>query len=217
MAKDSIDWESLLALGMAGFLGYQTAKERNISPWVQVNTQADSRIALISQANIVKPVEFLRASGANTVHLYQEAVWAFVYGLHNSSVSTSLRCLEIGLRIKYEETNDNKVPTRLIDLIEWAEPYLKSKRDIAHGFRILRNLVHTDTLVEQQDALEALRHVSKLLNVLYPAVVSSITQMCGTCGQTEAYSIWQTSCSLFQYINLTCSSCQQPMSVRVFP
>ncbi len=74
----------------------------------------------------------------------------------------SLKTLELGLKCKLGKEN-----ARLSNSINELEEKYRYK-DLAHGFRILRNLiVHEEVECKEQDALEALRHVSEILNRLF--------------------------------------------------
>lgn len=43
-----------------------------------------------------------------------------------------------------------------------------TRKDLAQWFRSLRNLIHEEKEVESQDAFEAIRHISKILDFLFP-------------------------------------------------
>ena len=195
-------------------MGYQTAKSKTAS-WENVIKKGDGNINLLATYKIIKPLNFIYSSGENTGQLYREAVLAFIFGLHNSSVSTSMRCLEIGLRKKYAEVNQNQPPDKLVELIDWSETYLSSKKEIAHGFRILRNLIHSDTLVKQQDALEALRHVSEILNLLYPYEYATKNLTCSQCNKPGNYRIYSENCLLYNDISLKCNYCGRQIILPV--
>ena len=42
------------------------------------------------------------------IQVYREAILAYLYGLPNASLPLVLKCLEVGLKIKYEEIEGKK-------------------------------------------------------------------------------------------------------------
>ena len=121
---------------------------------------------------VVPPLAMFKNCGVASA-FYKEAVQAYLLGMPNSSVIMSLKTLELGLRCKFKDRK-----AKLVELIE----RLKGEggyRDLAHGFRILRNLVvHENIECREQDALEALRYVSEVLNKAFPYSSVRYTMTC---------------------------------------
>lgn len=133
-------------------------------------------LANMKNAKIIMPYEFFNNLEAGFV-LYTESLYCYLFGFSNTAVTSILKCFEIGLKQKYriEEKKEPIKKTKrgtknlnLHELIDWGKKWLGNKKELAHGFRILRNLIHEEKTIENQDALEAIRHVSKFLNLLWP-------------------------------------------------
>ena len=106
----------------------------------------------------------------------------------------------------------------LYQLIEWAEAFLKKRKDIAHGFRILRNLIHEDKIVDEHDILEAVRHVSIILNTVFPlpeAVMLSV--ICDNCRENHSYSISTLDYFLGNNMLFRCDKFKQDFNVIMIP
>jgi hypothetical protein len=89
--------------------------------------------------------------------------------LPNSCIPNLVRVLENALSQKYEIVTQKKPQKMdLVELIKWAETKLDINSTIAHSYRILRNLIHTDKLLYEQDCLEGIRHVTDILTDIFP-------------------------------------------------
>jgi hypothetical protein len=190
--------DSLVATFISGYLGY-VAGSRKLAGWEPIIKNYETRMSHLAYFKIVRPVTFLNTVETSPI-IYTEAILAFLFGLPNASVPTTLRCLELGLKHKYTTETGQTAPDRLYELIEWAEEYLRDRKEIAHGFRILRNLVHSPTVVSEQSALEAISHVTAILNLLYilPPQITTVN---------ENY--------LGNIFAANCYSCHQPTSILI--
>lgn len=105
---------------------------------------------------------------------YEESIYCYLLGLPDAAVTIIMgKCLEIGLKQKYRIEEKKEPPKKgpeknLSGLINWAKPYLGTWKDLAQGFAILRNLIHEEKEVESPAALEAIRYISKILDILFP-------------------------------------------------
>jgi len=130
----------------------------------------DKRVEYLQFARVILPLRFIQQVGGAEV-LYQEAKLAYLYGLPNSSVAASVRCLEVGLRKAFEDREGKTARGHLVDLIDWSERLTGSQTaQLAHGFRLVRNLVHTTKLVDEADALAELLIELRPEAVLVPRV-----------------------------------------------
>jgi hypothetical protein len=201
---------------IAGYLGY-TAGSRKFVDWEPIITAYSGRISYLANARIPKPFNFTY-SVAEAGYIYTEAVLAYLFGLPNASVPTTLRCLEVGLRNKYREIENEDPPDRfkLYDLVQWAQQYLRGRGEIAHGFRLLRNLIHGQLLVSEQDALEAIRHVSILLNILYePSDTVAVLYSCNICGQGSQIAVPKQEFYLGNKLSTYCATCKAEKNLVV--
>ena len=165
----------------------------------------------------IRPISFFAIIPSAEI-IYREAILAYLFGLPDASIPTSLRCLEVGLTYKYTIETGQAPPERgkLFHLIEWAEQYLGNRKEIAHGFRLLRNLIHEPSIMAEQDALEAIRHVTNILNLLYPLTsYAKLTYSCQVC-RTQSQQDWSIQqCYLGNVLNTYCAQCKQPTSILV--
>ena len=121
----------------------------------------------------------------------------------NSSVVMSLKTLELGLKCKLGKKN-----ARLFDLINELKEEEQYK-DLAHGFRILRNLImHEKAECREQDALEALRHVSEILNRLFPFEEVYYTMTCNSCKTSYKIKVKINDFFLGNIIRTQCPKCR---------
>ncbi len=210
------DLDALVGTFIAGFLGY-TAGSRKFASWEPIIKNYNTRMSHLAYNKAIRPVSFL-ATITEAEIIYREAVLAYLFGLPDASIPTILRCLEIGLNYKYIIETGQSPPERgkLFRLIEWAEQYLGNRKDIAHGFRLLRNLIHEPSIMIEQDALEAIRHITNILNLLYPLIqYATLFYSCQFC-RTHSQQDWPIQeCYLGNVLNTYCASCKQPTSVLV--
>jgi hypothetical protein len=206
--------DALVATFISGYLGY-VAGLRRFAGWEPIIKNYNDRINHLAYFKITRPVTFINTFVTN-LNIYMEAILSFLFGLPNASVPMTLRCLEIGLKNKYIQDIGQSPPDKLYDLIEWAEKYLGNRKDIAHGFRILRNLVHSPTIMSEQSALESISHVSIILNLLYvpPLQIPSIS----TCQNCKVG--FQVNIPIIQYylgniFTANCFSCHQTTSILI--
>ena len=208
--------DALVGSFIAGYLGYQ-AGSRKFAGWEPIIENYNIRVSHLVYMKAIKPVSFLSSiTTAGTI--YTEAVLAYLFGLPDASIPLTLRCLEMGLTDNYISITRQSPPTKdkLYNLIEWAEDRLKGNKGVAHGFRLLRNLIHGEYVMAEQDALEAMRHISIILNLLYPLPnCTTVFYSCQTCG-TQSQQDWPIQqCYLGNVLNTYCASCKRPTSLLV--
>ena len=187
--ESQINWEAVVSGFTSGYLGY-VAGSRKFAGWEPMIKDYETRMSYLAYINAIRPLSFLNAIPTAQV-IFREAVLAYLFGLPDASIPTTLRCLEMGLAKKFMDVTGKPKPDKLYDLINWAEHYLGSRAQTAHGFRILRNLVHGQTVLAEQDAIEAIRHITIVLNLLYPLSVMPVKT------------------------NYTCQNCNQPLMIDV--
>jgi hypothetical protein len=208
--------EALVGSFIAGYLGYQ-AGSRKFAGWEPIIKNYETRMSHLAYNKAFRPVSFL-ATIPNAEIIYREAILAYLFGLPDASIPLSLRCLEIGLSNKYTRVTGQAPPTRdkLFKLIEWGEDYLKGEKGVAHGFRLLRNLIHGERVMVEQDALEAIRHISIILNLLYPPPnYTTVFYFCQNCGGQSKLDVLTQDCYLGNVLNTTCAHCSRPTPVLV--
>jgi hypothetical protein len=214
--REQSNLDALVGSFIAGFLGYQ-AGTRKFANWEPIIKNYETRMSHLAYNEVIRPVSFLVTIPSSEA-IYREAVLAYLFGLPDASIPTSLRCLEIGLSYKYTEVTGEEPPQRdkLFNLIEWAEPYLGRKKEVAHGFRLLRNLIHEPSVMVEQDALEAIRHVTNVLNLVYPLTeYTTLIYFCQIC-VAQSQQDWPTQqCYLGNVLNTHCAYCKQPTSILV--
>jgi len=146
------------------------------------------RVSLLMGNKIEIPFAWI--AGDSTLRdIYAESVKAYLYGLPNSSIPMTLRFLQLICRDEFRQaTGKSDESPPLEDLINWTEKRLNEKTT-AHGFQILRNLVHTEALLKDQDALEAIRHISIIANKLRYFDKATVKIYCNFCQIKHEYGI----------------------------
>jgi hypothetical protein len=212
------DGDTIVAALLSGVLGY-TAGAGKYSNWDDFIKRFNESLGHTTYLKIKIPYKLFEKSPTTKV-LYIEATYAHLLGYPNSSLSTLMRVLEIGLRLKYKENEGKDAPEKwgLFDLIEWAENILKDKTEIAHGFRILRNLIHTDKLISEQDNMEAIRHVSVILNEIFPYDSITVPAICPTCNISGKIAVlFGEKCNLGVINQLQCDNCYKVYTLPLIP
>jgi len=211
------DFEDAFVLGLGGLLGYGAATLR-YSEWEPLIKNFRDRLNHLSYLKVIIPYKFFKIN-ENCRTLYTESLYAYLYGLPNASLPLILRCLETGLRNKYKELEKkNPKKLNLNDLIDWAENYLRDKREIAHGFRILRNLIHSEKLISEQDVSEALRHISIILNLLYELPKDTkLKVFCKNCNTEHQYVIQTHQYYIGNSMLFGCNKFKQNTNVIFMP
>jgi len=209
------DGDALAAFGLGGLVGYLLEKGK-ISGWEDFIKAYDTRVDHLSYFKVVMPYAF-GAKSEEFKMLYREGVYAYLFGLPNASVPTMLHCLEIALKDKLKEVEmkDNPQEWGLYKLIEWGEKYLKDKKDVAHGFRILRNLIHERKVIKEKDALECINHVSEVINLLYDFDLVMLSVPCSQCKIRYSISINKDQYYLGAMVSIQCPKCVKNSSYRL--
>jgi len=209
----------LLAIGIGSAIselsGYFIGKNR-YKGWDHFVKKYDERLNHLTYFRVIIPIVSLNIT--KLWRVYREGINAYLFGLSNASIPMVFKCLECGLRSKYNEIETgNSDKMRAWDLIEWANRYLKDKKEIAHGFRILRNILHERMTVEEQDALECIRHVSEALNLLYPFSTVNFRWKCAFCEKSYTTVTVKDNYYIGNSMNMWCDSCQRVSKVTMYP
>lgn len=197
----------------SGIVGYFVGRAK-YGEWENFIEMYNKRLGALAYFKVVIPVASLNL--VNTWQVYREGINAYLFGLPNASIPTVFRCFEIGLRFKYGQITSKKGDLMgAYDLTEWAESYLGDKKEIAHGFRILRNILHKEKMMKEQDALECIRHLSEILNLLYPFSSVNFKGKCAFCGNPYAVKIMKANYYLGNIQSIRCNNCQQVNYVTI--
>ena len=163
---------------------------------------ARSRVDKLAYFKVTPPFSMFKECNIPS-SFYREAVQAYILGMPNASVVMSLKTLELGLKCRLGEKKKNLY--NLIKNLEGEEQY----KDLAHGFRILRNLiVHDEKECKEQDAIEALRHVSEILNKLFPFKGVRYTITCNNCKTDYEIELDTDEFFLGNIIRTSCPKCK---------
>jgi RNase P subunit RPR2 len=209
------DSDDIVTLGIGGLLGYGIAISK-YTEWEPLIKNFKDRLNHLSYLKIVIPYKFFQIN-ENCKQIYVEGLNAYLYGLPNASLPLILRCLEVGLKNKYSETKELK-NFNLNNLINLAEGRLKDKKEIAHGFRILRNLIHSEKLVTEQDVLEAIRHISNILNLIYKLPeYTELEVFCKNCNTKHHYRIETSQYYIGNNMLFGCDKFKQNISITIMP
>jgi len=164
------------------------------------------------------PYGLFKKSPEGKIYLI-ESMNAYLLGLPNASILLAFRSLTVGIKIKYIEI-EGKSPEKddPYKLIEWAHSFLKDKKDIAHGFRILRNWIeHEEGTASEQDALEVLRHVSIILDILHPFEKTSKEIPCQYCGSKISLELYHDNIYFGKTLQVRCTNCKREFPIILFP
>ena len=205
----------LLFAFMTGVLGYGLGRAA-FKDWEGYINKYRERLGHLTYNQIAEPLAFYEKV-ENSKKLYAEAVFAFLMGLPNASLPITFRCLELCLKRNYEEVEGKKPSLSAYELIEWSEKHLGDKKELGHGFRVLRNLIHEEKLIEEQDALEATRHITKILNVYHPFPTANLTGVCAFCNNSYNVSIPSDLCYLGNTVPIQCDKCKRSTNHLIVP
>ncbi len=158
-------------------------------------------------------VPFGAFSGAKVLRkLYREAVNCFLLGFPNASMLLMVSCLEKSLKKKYAEAEGKEPTMNLHDLLKWIEKQkdIKINTDIPHGFRLLRNYItHKQKLIEESDAAEGIKYISKLMNEIFKYENIPMTYSCGNCKKKSEYVVSKKHLILGGEFHLDCEFCRE--------
>lgn len=200
---------------IGGLFGYGLGRAP-FQAWEGFINNFNGRIGHLTYNHVIEPCEFF-SKVENSNRIYGEAVYAFLYGMPDASLQMTFRCLEIGLKRYYENTEGKKCSLKAVELIDWSEKKLGNKKELAHGFRILRNLTHEEKTITEQDSLEAIRHVTQILNIVFPFLTATITVYCGICRRPSQISALPDQLFLGNSIAVPCPSCRTSTYYQVMP
>lgn len=195
----------IAGLVLGGLFGYSLGSGK-VANWDEVIKKFNERLSHTKYYKITLPFGFFEKS-KNSQVLYREGLNCYLLGLPNASLPLIVRVLEIALKLKYEKVKNEKFPKswKLVDLIDWAEEFLGKKKELAQGFRILRNVIHEETLIQEQVSLDAIRYISEIINLLYPFDSAHLPTVCPYC-RHQGVAIFQIKdCFLGNNIQLQCN------------
>ena len=209
--------DGLFDLLLAGGLGFLAAKGQ-YSDWEPLIQNFKKRLEHLQYVKIKQPMGFLEPS-QNMRTIYRESIMCHLFGLPNSVLPNLMRVLEQALRKKYEEKTGEKPPEEmgLKKLIDWAEKTYGEGMQIAHSFRMLRNYVHTDVLIKEQDTVEAIRHISDVTGFLFPTNYYEINTTCRSCGKVQVEPIQKSLDFLGNNLEIKCSYCSFRYNLILLP
>ena len=208
------DEDFLIGTLLGGLGGYAFGKNP-FKEWEPFINGVGYRIGRLEYDKIIKPNGFFNRVQYAPLW-YSEGVRAYVYGLPNASMPLIFKCLEMGIKEKYKEVEKKEASLTSEKLIDWAEQFLKDKKDLAHSFRLIRNILHRDLIVEEKDVPEAIRHISEMLNLLFPYSNCTIEFDCMQCKTKYSLNINFADNYLGNMIPTNCAKCKIAFKVRNF-
>ena len=209
------DGSFIVGAVLGGLIGYSTATNK-IKGWDEFTNRYNKRLNHLAYLKIIIPSGFFDKV-KNGREIYAEGVSAYLFGLPNASIPMILRCLEIGLKHKHKEVESRSNPKKLYKLIEWSEGYLGNKKELAHGFRILRNLIHEEKIVKEQDIPECIRHTSEMLNILFPFNSVRLSNVCAFCKKPYEAILTNEIYWLGNVTQILCNKCQRVNNMQLIP
>ncbi len=197
-----------------GGLGYLIGQGK-YAGWDDVITAHNNRLNHLRYFKVIKPAQVLH-DVKELQTIYMQAETGYLFGLPDASIVMTTRFMEIALRNAKTKSEGKEAKENLVNLIEWAEKRIGAKKDLAHGFRILRNLIHENTLVKEQDALEAIHHVTEIINLFYPFEAADGNYTCPKCRSVSLVKIQKDNFYLGNLVNIVCGNCQQGSQITIF-
>jgi len=207
MSKRKKDNNSLGDMLILGGIGYLLGQGQ-FADWKPLIENYKKRLEHLKYFKIPLPMGYLQTN-ENIRTIYRESILCYLFGLSNSAIPSLMRVLEQALMKKYEDVEGKKPSddVNLKNLIDWADNIIEDKTQVAHSFRMLRNYVHTDTLVQEQDVIEAVRHISIVTNDLFPTNYYELITTCKTCGRQQTLSLQPSSDFLGNAVGTRCGGC----------
>lgn len=203
-------------LTIGGLFGYLIGSQK-YAQWDSLITAFTERLKHLAYFRVLLPYNFYNLD-LNYKILYLEGINTYLLGCPNASLPLMVRCLEISLKKKYSEIEKKEPEAELMNLLNWAEKFLKEKKEIAHGFRILRNFIHTQKLIKEQDALEAISHISSIINILYSLPDKTNLQVyCNNCKELHYYHINTIDCFIGNNMSLNCDKSKVVINHTILP
>jgi hypothetical protein len=185
--------------------------------WKSLIQDFPKRFDALLYAKTPIPLRFLQVRNEYRI-LFAEGVTAQVCGLPNASLQLVMRCLELAIKWKYLEIEGTKPDMRFAQLIDWAERIIGSGKETAHDFRRIRNYTHSTDLVKEQDSLEAIRHVSHLLNAIFPLDdPTTIEVRCRICHDVHHYDWEKGGLLIGNKLNLICPDTNRGFEIWMLP
>lgn len=170
----------------------------------------NEREGLLKSKKVVVPTAALDKTETGRI-LYAEAVGGYLSSIPNGAFDNIMKVLEITLRKKYEEMTNKPTPTHLPleNLIDAAEKYLKDSKDLAQSFRIKRKNIHFDKQTSELYTLDAIFHISNMLNLVYPYESTVCFYACPACHMQERINVRKEDNYLGNVLNLRCANNNQ--------
>lgn len=212
MVKD--DTIDLLVAGGLGFL----LAQGQYNEWKPIIENYKKRLEHLKYLHIPPPLGYLDKN-QNVKTIYRESIFCYLFGLPNSCMPSLVRVLEQALISKFQII-EGKPPSNdigLAKLIDWGEKLLGEKSEIAHSFRMLRNYIHTDKIVKEQDAIEGIRHISSAVDTLFPIDYDTFHTICSFCKTGNLTKIPIESLILGNLVNIRCNKCGQTYAWILLP
>ena len=209
--------DDILGLILSGGIGYLLGQESS-NEWKPFMDQFRDRFQHLTKTQTPLPWAFLKTS-QNIQAIYRQSVYCYLFGLPDACLPTLLRVLDLSLLSMYE-TAERKKPLMEIGpvkLMDWAEVHLKKDVKVAQSFSMLKNFLRTDNLIQEQDCLEAIRHVSLIMETFCISQNIVINVVCHYCRQAGEASVLNGQGYLGNKMALQCSNCNQTYHWMVMP
>jgi hypothetical protein len=209
--------EDILGFLLSGGIGYLLGQE-SFNEWKFIVDAFKQRFEQLSSVKSPFPWSSLK-SNPNVHSIYRQSLYSYLFGLPDACLPTLSRVLELSLKSKYEAV-EGKKPSNEMDLArltDWAESYVKNDSTVADSFRLMRNLVHTDTFIQEQDCLEGIRHLSTILEKLQPSQNITLNVVCHYCKTTAMATVPEGQNYLGNKITRQCEHCKKTYHWMIMP
>lgn len=168
--------------------------------------------------------------------LYYDSVNSYLYGFPNASLPNTVRCLEVGLKKKYNALKSNAATlpandsnfvnnvdkairatknkdleeVSLLELIEAGKIYYADQKETAQYLRTLRNKIHDISNIVDSEAQFAIAKITSVLNGIYSLSKQiDIKVRCTQCGKIHTYNIDSQLFYIGNKIQLECKDTEK--------
>lgn len=138
--------------------------------------------------------------------IYQEGVYAHLFGLVGLSRLAMINVLKFALKKKRGEGKYNS--GKIMDILNWAG---RSNKRIEHQISVAKGLVAREA--SEQANLDSIRCFSEIISSFYPHQTGEVSVACHNCGKPQGYEVGRERLFLGNSLPLKCKDCQSAFSL----
>jgi hypothetical protein len=196
--------------------------QESLDEWKHISKAFKQRIEQLASTKTPLPWTFLE-SEPSIKTLYRQSIFCYLFGLFDSCFFTLLRLIEASLQLKYGmnkgKQSSSSEGMRLEDLFDLASLSLKNNNIIlTKEFRQLTHYARTElNPFGEQDCLEAIGTVSRVLESLQPSQHMKVNVVCHYCHTPGTASVVEEQKYIGNKISLDCQHCKRVFHWMIMP